>query len=48
MQHYEEDVNERYRREMAYFLEYAAGGSGESVNTPAQALDVLRLTLGEE
>ena len=48
VQHYEEDVNERYRREMAYFLEYAAGGSGESVNTPAQALDVLRLTLGEE
>ena len=48
VQHYEEDVNERYRREMAYFVAYALHGSGDSVNTPAEALDVLRLTLGED
>lgn len=42
-----EDVNERYIREMEYFLHYALEGEGDSLNTPATALDVLKLTLGE-
>ena len=56
---YPEPVNERYLREMAYFLDYAQGGAnagtntgtdanaGASVNPPETALDVLKLTLGE-
>ena len=44
----EEPVNERYLREMDYFLRYAQQGEGDSVNTPETALQVLRLTLGEE
>ncbi len=47
VQHCEEPVNARYLREMAYFLEYAAGAQPQSVNPPAAALDVLKLTLGE-
>ena len=47
MQNYAEPVNERYLREMAYFLDYAQSGAGPSVNTPETALDVLKLTLGE-
>lgn len=47
VQHYEEPVNERYLREMAYFLQYAASDVVESVNTPQTALDVLKITLGE-
>ena len=43
---YAEDVNRRYEREMDYFLDYALGPAGESVNTPAMAAAVLRLTLG--
>ncbi|MEG1275089.1 MAG: Gfo/Idh/MocA family oxidoreductase [Ruthenibacterium sp.] len=43
----EEPVNERYLREMTYFLDYAQNGAGDSVNTPATALHVLKLTLGE-
>lgn len=42
-----EDVNQRYIREMEYFLHYALAGEGDSLNTPATALDVLKLTLGE-
>ena len=48
VQHYEEDVNERYLREMNYFLDYAAGEETESLNPPATALQVLKLTLGEQ
>ena len=48
MEHYEEDVNERYLREMNYFLDYAAGEETESLNPPATALQVLKLTLGEQ
>lgn len=48
VQHCEEDVNERYLREMDYFVRYARTGSGPSCNTPREALDVLRLTLGEK
>ncbi len=47
VEHWDEPVNQRYLREMAYFLDYAQNGTGESVNTPATALDVLKLTLGE-
>ena len=48
VQHFEEPVNDRYMREMEYFLDYAINGQGESINSPAMALDVLKLTLGEE
>lgn len=44
---YAEPVNERYLREMQYFLDYAVSGAGESVNTPQTALQVLKLTLGD-
>ncbi len=47
VQEYKETTDAWYRREMTYFLDYALHGSGESVNSPAEALDVLRLTLGE-
>ena len=47
VQHYEEDVNRRYEREMEYYVDYALTGSGESCNPPALALNVLKLTLGE-
>ena len=47
VQHYKEDVNRRYEREMEYFVDYALTGSGESCNPPALALNVLKLTLGE-
>ena len=43
---YTEDVNARYLREMAYFLDYAAGPQAVSLNPPATAAQVLRLTLG--
>ena len=48
VQHYEEDVNRRYEREMEYFVDYALTGSGESCNPPALALNVLKLDLGGE
>lgn len=47
VRHCEEDVNQRYLREMAYFLDYAQGSEQQSCNPPAMALDVLKLTLGE-
>ena len=40
-------MNQRYLREMAYFLGYACKGRGESINSPAMAQKVLGLTLGE-
>ncbi len=42
-----EPVNQRYLREMAYFLDYWATGTGDSLNSPEKALQVLRLALGE-
>lgn len=45
---YPEEVNQRYLREMAYFVDYALHGTGPSVNTAATALQVLRLTMGEK
>ena len=46
VQQFKETTDAWYRREMAYFLDYALHGAGGSVNSPADALDVLRLTLG--
>lgn len=48
VQEFKETTAAWYRREMTYFLDYALHGSGDSVNSPAEALDVLRLTLGEK
>lgn len=47
-EHCEEPVNERYLREMDYFLSYVCSDEKESVNSPKMAQDVLRLTLGKE
>lgn len=44
---YKETTDAWYKREMTYFLDYAAHGTGPSVNSPEEALDVLKLTLGE-
>ncbi|MBQ5755019.1 MAG: Gfo/Idh/MocA family oxidoreductase [Oscillospiraceae bacterium] len=46
VEHYEEDVNQRYLREMDYFLDYAFGTEKTSLNSPRQALEVLKLTQG--
>ncbi|MBU3806321.1 MAG: Gfo/Idh/MocA family oxidoreductase [Candidatus Fournierella pullistercoris] len=45
--HCEEPVNQRYLREMRYFLEYVQGTEMESCNSPQQALKVLALTQGQ-
>ncbi len=43
-----EEVNERYLREMNYFLDYALDPAAtQSKNPPAEGLEVLRLTLGK-
>ena len=47
VEHYEEDVNRRYLREMDYFLDYAFGTEKTSLNSPRQALEVLKLTQGQ-
>ena len=47
VQEFHETTDAWYRREMNYFLDYALEGSGESVNSPADAQDILRLTLGQ-
>ncbi len=47
VEQYAEPVNRRYEREMEYFLNYSLYETGESINPPAQALAVLKLTLGE-
>lgn len=47
-QDYAEEANRRYEREMDYFIEYALHGTGESINSPQKALDVLKLSLGDE
>jgi len=48
VQHYEEDVNRRYQREMEYFVDYALGDAPAGCNPPELALQVLQLTLGEK
>lgn len=47
VQNYKESTDAWYIREMTYFLDYAQNGTGKSVNSPSQAQDVLRLTLGK-
>jgi predicted dehydrogenase len=42
-----EAANARYMREMEYFITYALGGRGESVNSPQKALEVLKIALGD-
>lgn len=42
-----EPVNERYLREMDYFLDYFEKGTKESINSPQKALQVLKLALKE-
>lgn len=44
---YDEPVNERYLREMEYFVNYVLHEQEESVNSPAHAFRVLQITLGE-
>ncbi len=46
LQLFKEDANERYLREMDYFLHYASKGEGPSLNSPKQALQVLELVQG--
>lgn len=46
-QNYKESTDSWYKREMSYFLNYAAYGVGDSINSPSEAMDVLRLTLGK-
>lgn len=43
-----EDANERYKREMDYFISYSLGTELESVNSPQKALDVLQIALGRK
>lgn len=47
VQQYDEPVGKRYEREMEYFVQYALHGSGESVNSPRKALQVLQLAEAE-
>ena len=42
-----EPVNDRFMREMGYFVDYCLNGQGESVNSPEKALAVLKLALKE-
>lgn len=44
-QDYAEDVNQKFMREMEYFLNYALAGIGESVSSPKRALAVLKMAL---
>lgn len=46
VQSYAEDVNERYLREMDYFVGYALGDETESLNSPATACRVLQTDIG--
>ena len=47
VQDYKETTDAWYRREMEYFIDYTRTGTGPSVNSPREALEVLRLTLGD-
>ncbi len=42
---YEEEPNRRYEREMEWFLEYAQGAHAQSLNSPAHAVEVLKVAL---
>ena len=43
---FEENTNEWYLREMDYFLDYVLFLSGESINPPLEALNVLEISAG--
>ncbi len=45
---YNEDVNERYIRETQYFLNYIFGDDKNSINTPQNALAVLKLSMADK
>ena len=47
VEEYPEPVNRRYERELEYFINYVQTGEGKSKNPAEQALQVLKLTLGE-
>ncbi len=42
-----EDVNERYIRELEYYLSYYASDEIDSTNTPESAMQTLKIALGE-
>jgi predicted dehydrogenase len=42
---YAEPPGSHHKREMAWFLDYAAGAAGENLNDPRRALELLRLVL---
>lgn len=44
---YAEEANARHVRELEYFLSYMKGVQQESVNSPQNALEVLKIALGE-
>ncbi len=46
-QDFAEPVNERYLREMRYFLQHIQSDEKESINTPQNAINVLKLTLAK-
>ena len=46
MEVYEETTNDWYLKEMDYFLDYVLFLDGESINPPAEALNVLEISAG--
>ncbi|MDO5136821.1 MAG: hypothetical protein Q4D71_00050, partial [Oscillospiraceae bacterium] len=46
VQYYEENTNDWYLREMDYFLDYVLFLDGNSINPPAEALNVLEVSAG--
>ena len=47
LQLYKEHPNQRYLREMAYFLSYAQGGEFGNANSPQRALQILKIVQGD-
>ena len=48
IKHFDDSTAEWYIREMNTFLDFVLSGAKESSNTPAEALDTLKITLAEE
>ena len=46
IQRFDEKINERYIREMDYFIDYIHGELSVSINSPQRAISTLRLALG--
>ena len=46
-ENHEEPFDRRYERNMEYFVDYALHGVGASVNSPQNALAVLKIALGD-